>query len=109
MRDEIRMSIDAYRSIYESSKSFGSKREESIDAEDRDPNELEAKIAEIEGDKMNLQNLIQAMQDNMALKEIKHKELVDAETKKHNEEVEFLKKVHDQLEVSSQIHEFIIL
>jgi len=94
VRDEIRMTIAAYQTLYESSIAFGMRK--ALMAEQRKA-EMEAKIKHLESDKKDLERQVQELMNRCDAIEKREQERRAADEKKHAEEVDFLKKTNDQL------------
>jgi dynein light intermediate chain len=94
VRDEIRMTIAAYQTLYESSIAFGMRK--ALMAEQRKA-EMEAKIKHLETDKKDLERQVQELINRCDATEKREQERRALDEKKHAEEVEFLKKTNDQL------------
>merc|ERR1711865_203512 len=94
VRDEIRMTIAAYQTLYESSIAFGMRK--ALMAEQRKA-EMEAKIKHLETDKKDLERQVQELVNRCDAIEKREQERRAADEKKHAEEVDFLKKTNDQL------------
>ena len=94
VRDEIRMTIAAYQTLYESSIAFGMRT--ALMAEQRKA-EMEAKIKHLETDKKDLERQVQELINRCDATEKREQERRALDEKKHAEEVEFFKKTNDQL------------
>ena len=94
VRDEIRMTIAAYQTLYESSIAFGMRK--ALMAEQRKA-EMEAKIKHLETDKKDLERQVQELINRCDATEKREQERRALDEKKHAEEVEFFKKTNDQL------------
>ena len=94
VRDEIRMTIAAYQTLYESSIAFGMRK--ALMAEQRKA-EMEAKIKHLETDKKDLERQVQELINRCDAMEKREQERRALDEKKHAEEVEFFKKTNDQL------------
>merc|ERR1711918_97546 len=94
VRDEIRMTIAAYQTLYESSIAFGMRK--ALMAEQRKA-EMEAKIKHLESDKKDLERQVQELINRCDATEKREQERRALDEKKHAEEVEFFKKTNDQL------------
>lgn len=94
VRDEVRMTLDAYRSIYESSTAFGMRK--ALHAEQTKV-ELEARIRSLEREKEDLQKQVSELEeqcDHIEEEEANRRELAD---KKHAEEVAFFRRTYATL------------
>lgn len=87
-RDEIRMSIDAYKTLYQSSVTFGMKKQ--LRAEEGLP-ALEEKAAAMEQEKANLELELQELRSKFEMMEKKENERKLADEKRRKEELDFLK------------------
>lgn len=94
VRDEIRMSLDAYRSIYESSTAFGMRK--ALDAEQKKV-ELEAKIRALEKEKEDLQHQVTTLEKQCETLEEEEQQRREEEEKRHAEEVAFFKRTYTSL------------
>lgn len=94
VRDEIRMTISAYQTLYESSVAFGMRK--ALQAE-QGKSDMEAKIKQLEAEKKELERQVQDQKAKCEAIEKREAERRTLEEKKHNEEVAFLKRSHQQL------------
>merc|ERR1711865_739970 len=94
VRDEVRMTIAAYQTLYESSIAFGMRK--ALMAEQRKA-EMETLIKTLEGEKKDLERQVQELMNRCDAIEKREQERRAADEKKHAEEVDFLKKTNDQL------------
>lgn len=94
IRDELKMTIAAYQTLYESSVGFGMRK--ALQAE-QGKSELEKRIIEMENDRRDLERLVNELKikSEQTDKRANEQKLVDE--KKHAEEVQFLKKTNQQL------------
>lgn len=97
VRDEIRMTIAAYQTLYESSIAFGMRK--ALMAEQKKA-EMEAKIKHLEIDKKDLERQVQELISRCDAIEKRESERRILDEKKHIEEVEQLKKANDSLKTS---------
>lgn len=94
VRDEIRMTLDAYRSLYESSIAFGMRK--ALHAEQARV-ELEARIRALEREKEDLQQQVldlEAQCDRIEEEELQRRQ---EEEKKHAEEIAFFRRTYNTL------------
>lgn len=94
VRDEIRMTIAAYQTLYESSVAFGMRK--ALQAE-QGKTDMEKKIVELDEEKHELEkqvNDLKAKCDNIEKREAERRAI---EEKKHGEEIQFLKRTNQQL------------
>jgi len=94
VRDEIRMTICAYQSLYESSIAFGMRK--ALQAEQR-RNAHNKLIKQLQQDIRDLQNEVETLQSRIVQIETREAERRDAEERKHKEEVEAAKRNNAQL------------
>jgi len=93
VRDEIRMTICAYQSLYESSIAFGMRK--ALQAEQR-RNQHNKKMKDLQFANRKLRDEVEEL-DNKIMQIEKHEaERRDQEERKHKEEVEMLKKMNSQ-------------
>ena len=88
VRDEIRMTIDAYKTLYESSVTFGVRKQ--LQAE-QGMTELEQQIAELEEQKKEKENHVLELRNKVDVIEKRENEHKALEDKKRKEEIDFLK------------------
>ncbi|KAF0977442.1 hypothetical protein FDP41_003434 [Naegleria fowleri] len=93
VRNEIRMTIKAYKQLYESSVAFGMRK--SLHAEDG-KTEMELKIIQLEKDKTELEKQVKEWQAKCEATEKREREKSKQEKKKFEEEIAFLKKQNQQ-------------
>ncbi|KAK3699749.1 hypothetical protein QZH41_015598, partial [Actinostola sp. cb2023] len=94
VRDEIRMTIAAYQTLYESSVAFGMRK--ALQAE-QGKADMESKISELEDDKRELERQVNELKSKCDAIEKREAERRAAEEKKHAEEIQFLKRTNQQL------------
>merc|ERR1712072_1288275 len=94
VRDEIRMTIAAYQTLYESSIAFGMRK--ALMAE-QGKADMEQRIKTLEQEKKDLERQVQESKSKCEQIEKREAERRTLEEKKHKEEVEFLKKTNAQL------------
>ncbi|KAJ3320509.1 Axonemal dynein light intermediate polypeptide 1 [Boothiomyces sp. JEL0866] len=94
VRDEIRMSIAAYQTLYESSVAFGMRK--ALQAE-QGKSDMEAKIKELEDEKRQLEQSVLELKAKCEAIEKREGERRAMEERKHAEEIAFLKKTNVQL------------
>lgn len=94
VRDEIRMTLDAYRSIYESATAFGMRK--ALHAEQTKV-ELEARIRGMEREKEELQRQVEELEEQNDRIEEEEAARRTVEAKKHAEEVAFFRKTYQTL------------
>ena len=88
VRDEIRMTIDAYKTLYDSSVTFGVRKQ--LQAE-QGMTELEQQIAELEEQKKEKENHVLELRNKVDVIEKRENEHKALEDKKRKEEIDFLK------------------
>ncbi|KAG5271406.1 hypothetical protein AALO_G00179370 [Alosa alosa] len=94
VRDEIRMTIAAYQTLYESSVAFGMRK--ALQAE-QDKSDTEKKIAGLEMEKRDLERQVNEQKAKCEAIEKREAERRQVEEKKHTEELQFLKRTNQQL------------
>eukprot|EP00742_Colponemidia_sp_Colp-10_P001205 GILJ01001298.1.p1 GENE.GILJ01001298.1~~GILJ01001298.1.p1 ORF type:complete len:283 (+),score=59.31 GILJ01001298.1:1833-2681(+) len=94
VRDEIRMTIAAYQTLYESSIAFGMRK--ALQAEQRKA-EMESKISQLDSENRDLESQVTELENKIQAIENREADRREAEERKHKEEVEFLKKTNSQL------------
>ena len=97
VRDEIRMTIAAYQTLYESSIAFGMRK--ALVAEQRKA-EMESRIKRLETEKRDLERQVTELNNRCEAIEKREQERRVAEESAHAEKVEFLKKTNDQLKAN---------
>lgn len=88
VRDEVRMTLDAYKTLYESSVTFGVRKQ--LQAEQGMP-EMEAKVDELQASKKTLENQVVALRNQVDMIEKRETERRQLDEKKRKEELEFLR------------------
>jgi len=88
VRDEVRMTIDAYETLYESSVTFGVKKQ--LQAE-TGVDELQARIALLEDERKALENQVLELRNGVEVVEKRANEHKAIEDKKRKDEIDFLK------------------
>ncbi|KAG5477974.1 hypothetical protein LSCM4_05370 [Leishmania orientalis] len=99
VRDEIRMTLDAYRSLYESSIAFGMRK--ALHAEQAHV-ELEARVRALEREKADLQRQVEELVEECARIEQDEEQRRRDEQKKHDEEVAFFRRTYETLTANLQ-------
>ncbi|KAI8505805.1 PREDICTED: 33 kDa inner dynein arm light chain, axonemal [Branchiostoma belcheri] len=94
VRDEIRMTIAAYQTLYESSVAFGMRK--ALQAE-QGKADMEKRISELETDKRDLERQVNELKAKCEAIEKREAERRQVEEKKHSEEIQFLKRTNQQL------------
>lgn len=94
VRDEIRMTIAAYQTLYESSVAFGMRK--ALMAE-QGKADMEKKALELEEDKRDLERQVNELKAKIDQIEKRNAEQRAAEEKKHAEDITFYKKTNQQL------------
>ncbi|CAF0887849.1 unnamed protein product [Brachionus calyciflorus] len=94
VRDEIRMTIAAYQTLYESSVAFGMRK--ALMAE-QGKADMEKKVLELEEDKRDLERQVNELKAKIDQIEKRNAEQRAAEEKKHAEDITFYKKTNQQL------------
>lgn len=88
VRDEIKMTIAAYQTLYQSSVTFAMRKQ--LQAE-HGKADLEKTIEQLESKKTKLENKVQELKSKIDAIEKRNKERKEVEIKKREQEVEFLK------------------
>ena len=91
VRDEIRMTIAAYQTLYESSIAFGMRK--ALQAE-QGKADMEARIKQLEAEKKDFERQVQELKAKAEAIEKREGERRALEEKKHGEEVQFLKRAN---------------
>jgi len=94
VRDEIRMTIAAYQTLYESSVAFGMRK--ALMAE-QGKADMEKKVVELEEDKRDLERQVNELKAKIDQIEKRNSEQRASEEKKHAEDITFYKKTNQQL------------
>ncbi|KAJ3092325.1 Axonemal dynein light intermediate polypeptide 1, partial [Quaeritorhiza haematococci] len=94
VRDEIRMSIAAYQTLYESSVAFGMRK--ALQAE-QGKVDMENRIKDLEEEKRQLEQTVLELKAKCEAIEKRESERRAMEDRKHAEEIAFLKKTNLQL------------
>lgn len=97
MRDEARMTIAAYQTLYESSIAFGMRK--ALMAEQKKM-EAEQKIRQLESEVKELAAQIDELNTRCEAVARREDEKKTVDEKKHQEEVEVLRKANDQLKAN---------
>jgi len=87
-RDEVRMTIDAYKTLYSSSVTFGIKKQ--LKAEQGIP-ALEGQVSTLESEKTQLELEVQELRSKLDIVEKREAERRAADEKRRKEELDFLK------------------
>ncbi|XP_069481350.1 axonemal dynein light intermediate polypeptide 1 [Ambystoma mexicanum] len=94
VRDEIRMTIAAYQTLYESSVAFGMRK--ALQAE-QGKADMEKRIQDLENEKKDLERQVNEQKAKCDATEKREAERRQVEEKKHAEEIQFLKRTNQQL------------
>ncbi|XP_015597937.1 axonemal dynein light intermediate polypeptide 1 [Cephus cinctus] len=94
VRDEIKMTMAAYQTLYQSSIAFGMRK--ALQAE-QGKEDLIATAEELRVQKAELEKTVAELRQKFEQAERRAAELREAEDKKHTEEIQFLKKTNQQL------------
>ena len=94
VRDEMRMTIAAYQTLYESSVAFGMRK--ALQAE-QGKSDMESTIKSLESEKSQLEQQVQELQAKCEAIEKRESERRALEEKKHADELAFLKRTSGQL------------
>ena len=87
-RDEIRMTIDAYKTLYDSSVTFGIRKQ--LQAE-QGMSDLEERIGALEGQNKDLENNVLELRNGVEVIEKRENEHKAVQDKKRKDEIDFLK------------------
>ena len=96
VRDEIRMTIDAYKTLHDSSVTFGVRKQ--LQAEEGVA-EMEEEIAALSKEKAELENEVVALRNKLEVTERRNVERRTLEEKKRKEEIAYLKHQGQHLEL----------
>jgi len=88
VRDEIKMTITAYQTLYQSSVTFAMRKQ--LQAE-HGKSDLEKKIAELEAKKTKQSNKVIELKSKIEAINTRNQEKREVETKKRQDEIKFLK------------------
>ncbi|XP_033231288.1 33 kDa inner dynein arm light chain, axonemal [Belonocnema kinseyi] len=94
VRDEIKITMTAYQTLYQSSIAFGMRK--ALQAEQGKEDLITAAV-ELREQKMELEKTVAELRQKLEQTERRAAELREAEEKKHMEEIRFLKKTNQQL------------
>ncbi|KAL0984748.1 hypothetical protein UPYG_G00146340 [Umbra pygmaea] len=94
VRDEIRMTIAAYQTLYESSAAFGMRK--ALQAE-QGKSDMEKRISDLETEKQDLLRLVNEQKAKLEAIEKREMERRQVEEEKHTEEIQYLKRTNQQL------------
>ena len=97
VRDEARMTIAAYETLYESSIAYGIRK--ALMAEHRRM-ELEAKLKDLTNSKKELLSQVQSLQSSIDNTSVRTQEKREADEKNHLEEVERIQRTNEQLKTT---------
>jgi dynein light intermediate chain, axonemal len=96
IRDEARLTMAAYQTLFESSVSFGMRR--ALIAEEEHP-ESKIKLVQVEKSKQDLEKEIQVLKFKIERAETRHLELISNQRRKNYEEINLAKKMNYQLKM----------
>jgi len=94
VRDELKMTMDAYRSLYESSIAFGIRK--SLSAE-HNKLDMQDRLTELEAEKQKIKDDLATAIAKYEMAQRQGIEQRIAEQQRHNEEINFLKRSNQQL------------
>jgi dynein light intermediate chain, axonemal len=94
VRDEIRMTIQAYQTLYESSIAYGMRK--ALQAEQKKA-EMQNKIKQLETECADLTKQTENLEKKIEEIELSDKDQQVSEEAKHNDEVDFLKKTNQKV------------
>lgn len=103
VRDEMRMTIAAYQTLYESAVAFGMRK--ALQTE-QGKNEMENRITTLESEVKDLERQVQEWKLKCEAIEKRENERREAEAKKHKEEVQYLENYAKQLK--QQLETFLV-
>ncbi|XP_018329740.1 33 kDa inner dynein arm light chain, axonemal [Agrilus planipennis] len=96
IRDEMKMTVEAYQSLYTSSVAFGMRK--ALQSE-QGKYDLQEDIEKLKEEKLELEHQLAELKQKSEQNERRAAEIREAEERKHNEEVTFLKKTNQQLKI----------
>ncbi|CAD2219902.1 Axonemal dynein light chain, putative [Angomonas deanei] len=99
VRDELRMTLDAYRSLYESSTAYGVRK---ALQEEQSKVELEARVRALEREKEELQRQVSDLEQECDRMEDEERARREEEERKHTEEVAFFRRTYETLSSNLQ-------
>lgn len=94
VRDEMRMTVTAYQTLYESAIAWGMRK--ALESE-QGKADMEKKIEVLEEEKKEMERQVQELKSKCEFIEKRENERRSHEEKKHSEEVSFLKRTNQQL------------
>mmetsp|Transcript_7022 Transcript_7022/g.24979 ORF Transcript_7022/g.24979 Transcript_7022/m.24979 type:complete len:237 (-) Transcript_7022:156-866(-) len=94
VRDEIRMTIAAYQTLYESSIAFGMRK--ALMAEQKKA-EMEATIKRLQAERSDMERQVEMLTQKIDQIETREAERQELDEKKHSDEVAYLKNLNDTL------------
>lgn len=97
VRDEARMRISAFETLYESSIAYGIRK--ALMAEQK-KTELDAKITEVKATQQDLRSQVENLKKSIENTQVRALEKREAEEKAHAEEVERIQKTNEQLKTT---------
>jgi dynein light intermediate chain, axonemal len=97
VRDEARMTITAYETLYESSIAYGIRK--ALMAEQK-RSDLNAELMQLAVERKDLQNQADELRKNISDTQQAASDKREAEEKQHNEDVERIQRTNDQLKTS---------
>jgi dynein light intermediate chain len=100
VRDEMRMTIEAYQALYCSSIAFGMRK--ALQAE-QGKSDLQQDVEELKNEKMELEHQIIELKQRAEQADRRAAETRLAEERKHTEEIAFLMKTNQQLKVQGSV------
>eukprot|EP01086_Lenisia_limosa_P013778 TRINITY_DN4327_c0_g1_i1.p1 TRINITY_DN4327_c0_g1~~TRINITY_DN4327_c0_g1_i1.p1 ORF type:complete len:226 (-),score=59.60 TRINITY_DN4327_c0_g1_i1:30-707(-) len=94
IRDEIKMTLDAYKTLYESSTAFGMRK---ALLEEHGKADLQARLETVEAERRDLERQVGDLRAKVEAIERREAERRALDDKRHSEEVAFLKRTNVQL------------
>ncbi|XP_056448654.1 axonemal dynein light intermediate polypeptide 1-like [Gadus chalcogrammus] len=100
IRNEIRMTVAAYQTLYESSMAFGVRK--ALQAE-QGKSDMETRLRELELEKQDLEHQLSEQKARCEAVEKRELEIRQTEERKHGEEIQFLKRTNQQLKAQLEV------
>ncbi|CAL8353597.1 unnamed protein product [Arctogadus glacialis] len=100
IRNEIRMTVAAYQTLYESSMAFGVRK--ALLAE-QGKSDMETRLRELELEKQDLEHQLSEQKARCEAVEKRELEIRQTEERKHGEEIQFLKRTNQQLKAQLEV------
>ncbi|CAL8249064.1 unnamed protein product [Lota lota] len=100
VRNEIRMTVAAYQTLYESSMAFGVRK--ALQAE-QGKTDMETRLSELEKEKQDFERQLNEQKAKCEAVEKREMEIRQTEERKHGEEIQFLKRTNQQLKAQLEV------